>query len=62
MEKGVRLRISAQFPLGTLKHDGLTKREWVAKATYDSLSLAVKTRMANEGRERFKRLRQAKQG
>lgn len=62
MEKGVRIRAASQFPPGTLPYSGLTLREHTAKARYDSLSLAVRTQMANDGRERLKRLREAKEG
>jgi hypothetical protein len=62
MEKNVRERIAAQFPPGTLKHDGMTAREHSAFIRYGSLSLAVRTKMANEGRERLQKYRDSQQG
>lgn len=62
MEKNVRIRIASQFLPGTLKHDGMTVREYAARRRFDSLSLDVRTRMANEGRERLKRYRKDKEG
>ena len=41
---------------------GHTIREWAAKLRYDALPVAVKTQMAEQGRERLRILRASKQG
>lgn len=59
VEKGVRTRAAAKFP-GILKYGGLTTREWAGKQRYDALTPAVKSQMAERGRERLKAVAAAK--
>ncbi len=61
MEKAVRVRISASYP-GLLPKNGLTDREYTAKLRYDGFSLAVKSAMAQRGKDALALHRKAKQG
>lgn len=60
IEKNVRTRIAAKYP-GQLKMNGLTAPEWGALKAFESKPMALRIRLAEEGRERFRKIRELKQ-